>query len=475
MLNIDSSITDKILHDKSFRIALSKKSHYYFFHIYFSHYVQFPSAEFHKELFAITEDENIKNAVIIAFRGSGKSTIFALSYVLWSILGGHQKKFVILLSQTQQQARQLLTNIKEELERNELLKKDFGPFGEETDEWNAQSLVLSFYNSRISAFSSGESIRGIRHREYRPDLIIADDVEDLSSAKTKEGRDKTYIWFNGEAIPAGDHNTKVIAIGNLLHEDSLMMRLRKEIEENKRDGIVRTYPLLTEDGACLWSEKFPTQDSIEKLKKSIGSNIAWQREFLLHIVPDEDQLIQREWIQYYDVLPPIQKLRYAFIGVDLAISQSSSADYTAMVPAYVFGSGEECQIYILPHIVNKRLNFLETLVQGKLLFNTVKNSAQFIIEDIAYQKAAIQQFQQEGLPAEGIKLQGQDKHMRLSLTTHLIQQGKILFPKDYAEELINQLVGFSVEKHDDLADAFAYAILKIQEEISRPEPNIRWL
>lgn len=64
---------------------------------------------------------------------------------------------------------------------------------------------------------------------------------------------------------------------------------------------------------------------------------------------------------------------------------------------------------------------------------------------------------------------GQDKRERLNLTTHLIKSGKILFPKKGCEQLITQLIGFGYEKHDDLADAFAILILKIQEDsIYRP-------
>jgi len=69
-------------------------------------------------MFRITENEDIVTAVIVAFRGSSKSTVFTLSYSLWSILGKQNKKFVVITSQTQRQARQQLINIKKELENN---------------------------------------------------------------------------------------------------------------------------------------------------------------------------------------------------------------------------------------------------------------------------------------------------------------------------------------------------------------------
>ena len=60
-----------------------------------------------------------------------------------------------------------------------------------------------------------------------------------------------------------------------------------------------------------------------------------------------------------------------------------------------------------------------------------------------------------------MKVHGSDKRSRLALTSHLVQNGTILFPKKGAELLISQMIGFSVEKYDDLADAFSLLINKI--------------
>jgi len=84
-----------------------------------------------------------------------------------------------------------------------------------------------------------ELLRGLRHRQYRPDLVIIDDVEDLESVKTKENRDKLWDWFAGEVMPIGDVGTKIVVVGNLLHEDSLMMRLQENIQLGKMDGVYR--------------------------------------------------------------------------------------------------------------------------------------------------------------------------------------------------------------------------------------------
>jgi phage terminase large subunit-like protein len=90
--------------------------------------------EFQKEIIANLQNSN-DNLFIVAFRGSGKSTIVTTAFPLWSILGTSQKKFCLIFSQTKHQAKQIMQNIRQELEGNEVLKKDLGPFKEVSDEW----------------------------------------------------------------------------------------------------------------------------------------------------------------------------------------------------------------------------------------------------------------------------------------------------------------------------------------------------
>jgi len=184
--NEEKRIIERILKDTPARIAVARESHYLFFHTYFNQYVQYETADFQREMFKLTEDESTALSVIVAFRDSGKSSIITTSYPLWAILGKQQKKHILILSQTQDKARGHLRNIKHELENNEILRNDLGPFEEEHGEFGVQALVLSKFGAKISTGSVGQSIRGIRHREHRPDLIIADDIEDTQSVKTRK-------------------------------------------------------------------------------------------------------------------------------------------------------------------------------------------------------------------------------------------------------------------------------------------------
>lgn len=176
MKNIDSNLIAGISNDRRVRQAITRESHLFFFLVYFPHYVKYEVAPFQEDIFELTQDVSKKLVCIVAFRGSAKSTIVTFSYTLWAILGKQTKKYVLIVCQTRAQAKQHMMNIRYELETNTLLKSDMGPFREENDtEWASSSLVFENVGARITIASLEQSVRGFKHNQYRPDLIILDE------------------------------------------------------------------------------------------------------------------------------------------------------------------------------------------------------------------------------------------------------------------------------------------------------------
>lgn len=156
-----------------------------------------------------------------------------------------------------------------------------------------------------------------------------------------------------------------------------------------------------------------------------------------------------------------------FIAIDPAGSDNENADCTAMVAGSVFGHGDEMKIYIHQNPVNRRMIFNETKELAMLLSKTIGGSypATLVVEDVALQKWLIQELRRAGLPVEEFKVGGVDKHTRLSLAGASMQSGMVFFPKkEFSEDLRQQLIGFGLEKYDDLADAFSALVLKIRDK-----------
>ena len=203
----EEEIIASMAKDRKLRRAITKRSFYFFFIFYFPTYIKFPMAHFHRELITMAEDEDIQNLIVSGFRGCGKSTIISLAFVIWDALGKHKAHHILILGKNEAKVQEILKQIKGELETNDLLKSDLGPFKEEGNQWNVRSLIIEKGNVKITIASTEQSVRGIRHQSHRPDIIIADDIEDTDSVRTQESRDKMHNWLTHEVLPAGDLNT----------------------------------------------------------------------------------------------------------------------------------------------------------------------------------------------------------------------------------------------------------------------------
>lgn len=98
-----------LIHNSEMRRRLAHNNIRYFFAIYFSRYIGegYNLAPFHEEFFKIAENINIPLSVILGFRGSAKSTIFSACFPIWALTGCQQKKFILIITKTQDQAKKL--------------------------------------------------------------------------------------------------------------------------------------------------------------------------------------------------------------------------------------------------------------------------------------------------------------------------------------------------------------------------------
>ena len=452
------------------RIYLGEQSLIYFCLIYLGHYFNLKPAKFHRQLVKILEDDKQEAVGVIGFRGSAKSTFCSLAFPIWCAVF-KKFNFMVLINDTTPQVKLNIANIKAELEENELIRSDFpNAYNNNKNKWTETELMIG-KDVFLIGKSRGQKVRGLRFRQYRPELMIIDDPEDLEWTRKKENRNKTERWLNTEVVPAQEENKcKLIIIGNLLHKDALMGRIKKR-------GTFKMFEfsLLDKKGKCTWKGKYPNQKAIDKQKARVGSNIIWQREYLLKILAEEEQVITEQDITYYD--PERLQLKGelginvsdAGVGVDLAISEKQTADFTSMVAGLVSieysivgldgtkGNGVRV-VYIKPNPVNKRLDLEQTINQATTVHKALPYGARLFVESVAYQLACIKEMRKKNLPVREMRAIS-DKRARLETVAMYIKQGMVRFPNKGCEELIEQLVGFGVEEHDDLVDALVYLLL----------------
>ena len=289
MKHISAKELEKIRGNKRVRQRLAYESPLWFALFYLRHHMSAPLAPFHMEMFHMVQEKKYNFVVVMAFRESGKSTIMNMANILWSILGKPGKKFAIIVSNTQEQAKNHFLNIKAELESNEALREDFGPFTENEAAWNRLSLELDYCGAKILSISRDQRVRGLKHNQYRPDLIVCDDLEDSVSAVDRTQAAALSQWFESEILPLGNADTTVIVLGNLLthywgdpqmNRESFILRLRLDIQLGKINGVFRAYPLIDDRGKNLWQSRYPNRKAMMALRTRVSLGI-WVREYLL--------------------------------------------------------------------------------------------------------------------------------------------------------------------------------------------------
>lgn len=413
------------------------------------HYCKLQKAEFHDDLAHALTDREEDLILVIGFRSSAKTTFCSLAFVLYAALTARYK-FIVLVNDTGAQLELNLANIKTEFDTNPHIKREFGiSIGEE---WSKRNLLLT-NGVRIIGRTRGQKIRGIRHKENRPDLVIVDDPEDLKWVDKKDNRDSTERWFLSEVVPAQqEDNSKLIVIGNLLHNDALMSRLKK----NPLFKLFE-FPMFNDKGEVTWKAKYPNQEAVDKQRQKIKSPSVWSREYLLKVLPEEDQIIKDTDIKFYPNAllkeldqqnQPVLRIQEAGAGVDLAISQKQTADYTAIVPALKAKWENRLRIFIKPYPVIKRLDFDATIANIERVRDFLPYGAMFYVEGVGYQKVAIEQLKKKGISVKDMQPVS-DKRARLNSVSHFIKDGTVVFAEEGCEELINQLVNFGIEEHDD--------------------------
>lgn len=225
----------------------------YFGRAYLPHYFVRESPKFHEELDNIwtqgvmkgmnptTSSKQISRAKgcrrgTAAPRGHAKSTNFTFKDTLHAVLYEY-KHYPIILSDSSDQAEGFLTDIKTELEDNSAIIEDFGSLKGKV--WKG-SVLLTSTDIKVEAIGSGKKIRGRRHRNWRPDLIVLDDIENDENVNTPEQRKKLESWFYKAVSKAGDTYTDIVYIGTILHYDSLLSKVLKNPEYHcvKYRGVI---------------------------------------------------------------------------------------------------------------------------------------------------------------------------------------------------------------------------------------------
>jgi predicted phage terminase large subunit-like protein len=176
--------------------------------------------------------------------------------------------------------------------------------------------------------------------------------------------------------------------------------------------------------------------------------LIYQQEVLAQFVDFEGAVVKRDWLAYAD---PPSRLPVV-LGVDLALSVKSDADYSAIVALSRDASGtiyiRDAQRVRAPF--HQVLQFIQQMAAKW-------NPTVIAIEQVQYQAAVIQELNRTTqLPIRGIR-PDKDKLTRFLPLLARYEQGLVRHASGLQGWFEDELLSFPVGDHDDGADALAYA------------------
>jgi hypothetical protein len=151
-------------------------------------------------------------------RGGGKSTAAELACVRLGVR--LQRRFVLYVCSTQEKADPHVQAIGEHFETLGVGRK-VGKYGHSKGWRRNQLRTENGFN--VAAFGLDSGSRGIRLGEFRPDLIILDDVDERHD--TAETTRKKIVTITQTLLPAGSDDCAVLFIQNKIHENSIAAQL----------------------------------------------------------------------------------------------------------------------------------------------------------------------------------------------------------------------------------------------------------
>lgn len=504
---------EELMGEHGLRKELAAFDMSYFGRAYLPHYFIRKSPHFHEELDEIWSRGVMKGKnplkeaktisrlkgsrqVIAAPRGHAKSTNFTFKDDLHAILYQY-KHYILILSDSSEQAEGFLDDIKTELEDNANVIMDFGSL--KGDKAWRTGVILTKTDIKAEAIGSGKKVRGRRHRNWRPDLIVLDDIENDENVNTPEQRKKLKNWFDKAVSKAGDTYTDIMYIGTILHYDSLLNNVLQNpryktrkyraviseavnsklwdewesiytnlFNENHEEDARTFYEAHEEDmllgTEVLWEEKLSYYDLME-IKVSEGT-ASFNSELQNDPIDPESATFNPEWFDYYEPeLMDFSSPEFVFVAAnDPSLGKNKKSDTSSIINLAL--STKTGYMYVVDASVERRKPdvIIDDVFEmnRRLKRDYKKGFYKFGVEVVQFQyffkevMAAKSAEEGEYIPIEEIQ-STVNKILRIESLQPVIKNKYLKFNREH-KTLLKQLQEFPMGKNDDAPDGLQMAV-----------------
>jgi len=250
-------------------------------------------------------------------RGLAKSARIMFEGLKLTLTG--KVRNVLLISHSQDQAIDLLTPWRLNLEFNARIINDYG-LQRGISNWSEEEF-LTKQGAAFKALGAGQSPRGTRNEAARPDLIIFDDIDTDEEVRNPLRVAKKWKWIEEAAIPTVDISApyRIVFNGNIIGKDTCITRAMKYADHSEVKNI------RDRNGKSTWSEK-NTEEQIDQILSKL-SPAAQQKEYFNN-PQDEGMVFER---MVWGKVPSLRKFRFLVNYCDPTYKSTQNSDTKAMV------------------------------------------------------------------------------------------------------------------------------------------------
>lgn len=397
------------------------------------------------------------------FRGGAKTSLlrtFTAQRVAYAI-----SRTIMYVSVSQNHAVHSIRWLKRQIESNRAFAETFqlSKGGKWTDELIEIRHGIDEVPITVMAMGITGQIRGFNIDDYRPDLIIADDILNEENTATKEQREKTEALFFGALLnslaPASEApHAKAVLLQTPLNRDDIV---EKCLRDPQWHGV--RFGIFDDQGKSQWETRFPTKQLIADKESAVlrRQYALWMREMECQIVAGEDTHIDITRLQYWDVLPDAMTV---VISIDPASSDSPNADFNVVMAVGFWGSN----VYVLDYYAERGV-MPDAVATRFFEFIWRYRPRKAAVESISYQRILKWYLEQEMLkrrtfiPVDAVQDRRRKSDRILQQIPGLVHMG-CLYIKPSMHDLIAQMETYNPDdssQHDDILDALAMAITSI--------------
>ena len=422
----------------------------------------FPSKHpvIHTDMLALMNSNASLKAVAFP-RGHAKSTVISFLLVLYRIVF-QERKFIVIVSESEDKAKDFVIRVRDELEYNSRLIKTFAPEGKfKTTDWSKTDFTTDT-GIRVVAKGAGQSLRGLIHKDTRPDMIVLDDIETNDTA----GTEGVVDFILTDVIPSANRRGvfDICYVGTIIRDMSALHRMLISPQWTSAK-----YECLDENDEMIAPMLLSKQEynRQKEMYKSLGKmSIFYAENHNNPMVADDELTFKQEYFQYVDEIP--DGCRY-YIAYDPAMPPSGRTklkrvDRSAII---VLATDSDENWYVVKVFANRD----SPSENRKLLINLMKKYKPYVtwMETIAAQRAMyleIKEYMNRNnikSPFREIPSHKGSKEGRIEQLQPLYESGRIYHTKGKeVTELERELLLFGRTPHDDRSDCLSFFIGKVK-------------